>query len=148
MNSINDKNYMDAQKRGNNKFAFVGHINQLLEYVKKRFENLPDTRAYKVYTALLTQTGTDAPVAIVLENTLGEITFGYISVGSYEVISDGLFVLNKTAWLSSQNYINIGNEITYINYGDANTLYIDTIEDTTGTNGMLVNSTIEIRVYN
>ena len=29
-----------------------------------------DSRPYKVYTALLTQSGTDAPVATVLENTL------------------------------------------------------------------------------
>ncbi len=30
--------------------------------------------SYDVYTALLTQTGTDAPVATVLENTLGAVT--------------------------------------------------------------------------
>ena len=30
-----------------------------------------DSRPYKVYTALLTQSSTDAPVATVLENTLG-----------------------------------------------------------------------------
>lgn len=32
---------------------------------------VPQAQKYKVYTALLTQSGTDAPVATVLENTLG-----------------------------------------------------------------------------
>ena len=35
--------------------------------------------SYLVYTALLTQSGTDAPVATVLENTLGgTVTWSYI----------------------------------------------------------------------
>ena len=36
---------------------------------------------YKVYTASLTQTGTDAPVANVLENTIGDIVWTYSSDG-------------------------------------------------------------------
>jgi hypothetical protein len=40
--------------------------------------------AYKVYTALFTQSGTNAPVATVLENTLGlSITWGRSSAGGY-----------------------------------------------------------------
>jgi hypothetical protein len=39
---------------------------------------------YKVYTALLTQTGTDAPVATVLENSFGgEVVWTRDAVGSY-----------------------------------------------------------------
>jgi hypothetical protein len=34
-----------------------------------------DSRPYKVYTALLTQTDTLAPVATVLENTIGDIVW-------------------------------------------------------------------------
>ena len=41
---------------------------------------------YKVYTALLTQTGTNPPVATVLENTLGvNLTFGYLAIGVYTI---------------------------------------------------------------
>lgn len=40
-------------------------------YTTKGDENGNPLLPYKVYTALLTQTGTDAPVATVLENTLG-----------------------------------------------------------------------------
>lgn len=53
--------------------------------------------AYKIYKALLTQTGTNAPTAIVLENTLG-ITpaYGYTDVGTYSLTSIGSFPDNKT----------------------------------------------------
>ena len=39
------------------------------------FENLIDStyRGYKVYTALLTQSGTNAPIAVIRENTLEAI---------------------------------------------------------------------------
>jgi len=64
------------------------------------FENLIDStyRGYKVYTALLTQTGTDAPVATVLENTLGEVpVFNYLSDGVYEIsTTSDIFVQLKT----------------------------------------------------
>ena len=55
-----------------------------------KLKNLPsgetptpvDSRPYKVYTALLTQSGTNAPVATVLENTLGgEIVWSRINPG-------------------------------------------------------------------
>ena len=39
---------------------------------------IEDPRPYKVYTALLSQSGTNAPTAIVLENTLGvDVSFTY-----------------------------------------------------------------------
>lgn len=45
---------------------------------------VPDSRPYKVYTARLSQSGTNAPVATVLENTLGFIPIWQYSVaGSY-----------------------------------------------------------------
>jgi hypothetical protein len=44
----------------------------------------PQEPKYKVYTALLTQSGTDAPVATVLENTLGgDVVWSYEDVGNY-----------------------------------------------------------------
>ena len=50
---------------------------------------------YRVYTALLTQSGTNPPVATILENSLGNITFGYTSAGNYTINSLGLFELSK-----------------------------------------------------
>ena len=55
-----------------------------------------DIRPYKVYTALLTRTGATGPSAIVLENTIGTITYSYTSVGVYLIYSSGLFTLGKT----------------------------------------------------
>jgi hypothetical protein len=57
---------------------------------------------YKVYTALLTRTGATAPTAIVLENTLGTITFGYTTVGTYQINSAYLFIADKTVVFTQQ----------------------------------------------
>ena len=45
-------------------------------------------KPYKVYTALLTQSGTDAPVATVLENTIGggDAIYSRDTTGEYTVI--------------------------------------------------------------
>lgn len=52
----------------------------------------------KVYRALLTQTGTDAPVATVLENTLGgTVVWTRDSGGRYDGTLAGAFTANKTA---------------------------------------------------
>jgi len=51
---------------------------------------------YKVYTAILTQTGTSAPSANVLQNTLGGTpVFSYISTGEYRITLTGLLTANK-----------------------------------------------------
>lgn len=107
------------------------------------------TKSYKVYTALLTQTGTDAPVATVLENTIGDIWWTYVDVGFYSVNSNGLFVTNKT-YHNPVNY-NLPNDITegytfIIN--DNNTLNLLVFQDGTTQDSSLVNTPIEIRVYN
>jgi hypothetical protein len=53
---------------------------------------------YKSYTAIISQTGTAAPVATVLQNTIGgTFTWGYTSVGVYTVTSSSSgFTANKT----------------------------------------------------
>lgn len=51
---------------------------------------------YKVYTALLTQTGQDAPVAIVLENTIGAIVWTRNNPGEYTGTLNNSFPENKT----------------------------------------------------
>ncbi len=53
---------------------------------------------YKVYTALLTQTGTSAPTATILKNTLGVTpTFTYTTNGDYDITTSvDAFTANKT----------------------------------------------------
>lgn len=53
---------------------------------------------YKVYTALLSQTGTSAPTTTVLENTLGgTVTWARTSAGIYTATLTSAFTNNKTA---------------------------------------------------
>lgn len=48
------------------------------------------------YTAVLSQSGAGNPVATVIKNTLGEVTFVRDDIGTYLVNSAGLFTPNKT----------------------------------------------------
>lgn len=98
-------------------------------------------KPYKVYVALLTQSGTNPPVAIVLENTLGTITFGYQSSGVYTVNSSGLFTASKT-WTNPTLKDNTNLQLSMYR----NTSSLLYLVDADGDNGLLETS-IEIRVY-
>lgn len=108
-------------------------------------------QSYKVYTALLSQSGTDAPTAVILENTIGNIVWTYIGTGSYEATSVGLFTLNKTVF-------NIEPRTTYTFWQGTSVINKDftinnirfyTLDSFTNfnTNGRLRNTFVEIRVY-
>lgn len=56
-------------------------------------------KPYKIYRALMTQSGTSAPIATVLENTIGTVTFTYSAAGLYYATSSGLFTAGKT-WVN------------------------------------------------
>lgn len=74
---------------------------------------------FKVYVALLFQSGANSPTATILENTLGEVpTFGaYGLAGSYTINTIGaVFTANKT--YSPQN----GN--AFFNENSGNTFYL------------------------
>lgn len=117
--------------------------------------------SYKVYTALLTQSGTDAPVATVLENTLGvNISYQYNSTGNYFIIADNPIFLSSgkvyvqfqlwaddsisprfglSRWLDSVTLEMIVNNVNGSSDGIGN-------PPNTGTGRFL--TSIEIRVYN
>lgn len=97
---------------------------------------------------------TGAPVATVLENTLGDVWFSYGGVGGYYINSNGLFTANKTttAFMPNQytespsdlynfnGYFLDGSNIainSYFNYNTQDGLY-----------GGFASNSIEIRVYN
>lgn len=107
---------------------------------------------YKVYTAFLTQSGTNAPVAVVLQNTIGDISFEYIDIGAYAISSNNLFTEDKTIVLQDQQINRNDNDIDYcirIVYDDVNSIIINTaFLDTSEINDALLNTPIEIRVYN
>jgi len=61
--------------------------------------------SYLVYRALLSQAGTDAPVATVLENTLGgTVVWTRDGVGDYSATLTGAFTANKTFGLVNADY--------------------------------------------
>jgi hypothetical protein len=87
-----------------------------------------------------------APVVTVLENTIGNIWFSYGSVGMYNLNSDNLFELNKTA-----SFIGGDGATALSAYRiDNNIVEIFTYNLNTSSNedGLLENTSIEIRVYN
>jgi hypothetical protein len=62
-------------------------------------------RPYKVYTAFVTQTGTDAPVPTILENTLeGNIVWTRVDTGVYEGTLNGAFLQGKTVCLVTPDH--------------------------------------------
>lgn len=100
--------------------------------------------SYQVYTALISQTGTSNPTVIVLENTIGDIVWTFDSNGEYLGTLTGVFVSNKTYFsaLPSQitqlKFVRVNNDI--VNLGTA----LAGVK----TNGLLNNTSIEIRIYN
>jgi len=103
---------------------------------------------YKVYKALLTQTGTGAPTATVLDNTLGgTVTFTYNATGYYGISRTGAFTAGKVIV-----FIN-GNLATTATFGwsrvDDNTLEISSFDNSgSAANGLFTNASISIEVYN
>jgi hypothetical protein len=103
---------------------------------------------YKKYIALLSQSATSAPTAIVLDNTLGGTpSFSYTSTGNYLLTLGSAFDSNKT-------YVIIGNSdvaqviCSAVNINN-NDIQLRTF-NLSGTylNDIFNNTTIEIRVYN
>lgn len=103
---------------------------------------------YKTYVALISQTGTNAPTAVVLENTLGvTITFTRPTTGDYKILfspdlpSENILTL-ATSGGSTYNdcfvvFHDVGvNGLYFSNYGNGGGLQDD-----------FTNMSIEIRVY-
>jgi len=102
-----------------------------------------------IYKALLTQTGTDAPVATVLENTLGgTVVWTYYGIGDYRGTLSGAFPENDTllypgiAYATTAPYINasiyplwVSNNVVRIQCDDGDQ------------DGVLNNLLVKIEVY-
>ena len=106
--------------------------------------------AYKVYTALLSQEGTDAPVATILENTLGEIVWSREIKGIYTGTLLNTFIEDKTHLILTNNTYTLGGYPSYNSFDvkDTDSVRIVTTESPENIDGNLYNTPIEIRVYN
>ena len=113
------------------------------------------TAPYKVYTALLTQSGTSAPVATILQNTLGGTpVWSRSGVGTYAITLAGAFPVDKTVcFLTIQNNDSDGRRLGSINYSGAPNanvrgFVIQNATTNSNTDELAALSCIEIRVYN
>jgi hypothetical protein len=118
-----------------------------------------DSRPYKVYTALLSQTGTGAPIATILENTLeSDITYFRDSTGTYYAEASEYVFLDQskiTIVIGSNNgQFSYSSSITkaplvITSQPDGN--YFDIITANIVNNNLsddiLFNTVIEIKVY-
>lgn len=102
---------------------------------------------YKVFTALLTQSGTDAPVATVLENTLGDIVWSRDVNGFYVGTLSNSFPNEKTFCLIQNNYQSSGTQ-NYIYRSNNSEINVETIVSGVSTDSELYQTSIEIRTYN
>jgi hypothetical protein len=107
-----------------------------------------DPRPYKVYAALLTQTGTNAPVATVLENTIGNIVWTRGSTGYYIATLSAAFTTNKTVVLFGNPAYTIPTIDIIVNLGSINSIDINTIISGVLADNSFNKTFIEIRVYN
>ena len=105
-------------------------------------------RPYKVYTALLSQSGTNAPVATVLENTLGgTVDWSRAGAGIYNGTLYGAFTTDKTQTFSIASLTGV---LITAGATSTNIIGLNTQSSSTGvlTDDFLNKTSIEIRVYN
>lgn len=126
----------------------LGNFN-LTKYIKELIAKFAGPK-YKVYTALISQSGETAPTVVVLENTLGvELIPQRTGVGVYRLKATGYFTGKNVGCTIGQNMANGSYSIIY-NMEDGNHIYIQTNWDSSGlppTDGALYKNLIEIRVY-
>jgi hypothetical protein len=111
------------------------------------------TKPYKVYTALLTQTGTSTPTAIVLENTLGgDIVWSRNDAGDYLGTLNGAFP-DENGFFAFNNLLSLQNSVgVYWNNADSftvNTFFWNGFFPVVYSpqDDILFNYALEIRVY-
>ena len=104
---------------------------------------------YLKYVALLTQTGENAPVAVVLENTLGAVAWTRNSSGIYCGNLEGAFPEGKTWCSYSRGAEDFGVVVGFFRVSNDN-VYLLQYNGSLGSGDPvdgLLNSSIEIRVY-
>lgn len=111
---------------------------------------LPKPKFVRVYTALLTQTGTDAPTVVVLQNTLGaDVVWTRQSAGIYKGTCTGKFIEGKTAMYAQYTWNNAITSILDFTYPDSISVNTSVLSGGvyTATDDLLLNTMVEIRVY-
>jgi hypothetical protein len=103
---------------------------------------------YYVYTALITQTDTFPPVALVLENTIGTVTFNYLDIGEYSITSSNFTTCDSIFYTITQTEY-YADAYFRLKCDAPNTITLQTFEDinSLANNIIQIPTPIEIRVY-
>lgn len=115
---------------------------------------VPVTRSeilgYKSYVALLSQSDTNAPVATVLQNEIGEIIWSRSSTGIFTAISNGLFTENKTHLSVSLDIVLVyeSERFSFLNWQTTSILDLNINSGNLTTVDGIGRAYVEIRVYN
>lgn len=122
---------------------------EIIKYLNEETAAPPSGPGYLVYTALLTQNGTSAPVATVLQNTLGgAVIWSRISAGDYLGTLASAFPENKTFCLACLSATLANTVIIQADRNNNNNNSVQVISaDGTWSNQDSGNFQIEIRVY-
>lgn len=89
-----------------------------------------------------------APVVTVLENTIGNIWFTYDGVGNYTIVSNELFVENKSWYTIFTGDLKNNDLYQEMFINSISSINIQSFSGGTNANSVLTNVPIEIRVYN
>jgi hypothetical protein len=106
---------------------------------------------YKTYVALISQSGTAAPVATVLENTLGGAVVWSRSVtGQYVGTLTSAFTPGKTACFVTSKTANdyVSQYDYFLESSNTNDINLTSVSITGAEDGLLLDKIIEVRVYN
>jgi hypothetical protein len=106
---------------------------------------------YKSYVAIVSQTGTSAPVVnTLLGNTLGgTVSFAYSTTGEYDITIGGLFTNNKTVIIAGPGRRTTASAILGTTIVSTSLIKLYSYNDAgLATNGLISLVPIEIRVYN
>ena len=104
---------------------------------------------YKKYVALMTQSGSSAPTAVVLENSIGGIAWTRSSTGRYVGTLTGTFPADKTTVMLTLGQGPLAN--VSATYGasrvDADSVRILTNDTGSLADSLLTDAVVEIRIY-
>jgi hypothetical protein len=126
------------------------HIWQLISKPIQEFKVI--VNGYRIYSALLSQEGTNAPVATVLENSIGNIAWTRDGIGLYIGTLVDSFPNNSTAAITSDSAWNNAG-VTYITVATSTSpsdfISIET-KNLSGvySDDVLAYTYVEIKIYN
>ena len=104
---------------------------------------------FKEYTALLTQTDENAPVATVLKDSIKGLVWARTATGTYTLTKEGAFVDDKTIPIED-NYVDADYNVYKLERTSADVMTLTTylaVDTETPADGVLNNRYIHIEIY-